>query len=298
MPESACDGYRYSPGELAVFVSASRGPAAGPLQWFAGRPRISFPVRLLASLTGYGITIAVIAWSLANRGLAPDLAIWNRVGDQVRSGISPYGQDLPYNALFFYSPPWALAFGAVSWLPTALQALLVFALEVASLRYVAGSWLRVGYFGLCFVTGGELANGSFNLFLAASVLLAVRGDPWLAVIGALAKVSPALAIRQWRRAGLVLLACVLATLPVAGWWVDWVHQLQFASTLDIGFAIPEFIRLPLAIALMALWRSPRARILAAAIAVPSLVIYSVVLLYPLFATGLGPDAGPTARQAR
>jgi hypothetical protein len=239
-----------------------------------------------------------VAWSLADHGLAPDLAIWDRVGDQVRAGVSPYAQDLPYNALFFYSPPWALGFGVISWLPTALQALLVFALEAASLRYVAGSWLRVGYFGLCFVTGGELANGSFNLVLAAGMLKAVRGDPWLAVIGALAKVSPVLAIRNWRRAAVVLLACVLVTLPVAFWWIDWVRQLQFASNLDIGFGIPELIRVPLAIALIAVWRSPRARILAAAIAVPSLTIYSVVLLYPVFASGLSLGEGPTARQAR
>jgi hypothetical protein len=277
-------------------------PGPGGNRWalerLAAAPQVSNEVRLLASLTGYGITIFVVAWSLANRGLAPDLAIWDRVGDQARSGISPYAQNLPYNALFFYSPPWALAFGAASWLPTVLQAFLVFALEVVSLRYVAGSWVRVGYFGLCFVTGGELANGSFNLVLAAGVLLAVRGQPWLAVIGALAKVSPALAIRQWRRAALALAVCVLVTLPVAGWWLDWVRQLQFASTLDIGFPIPELIRLPIALLVMAIWRSPRARILAAAIAVPSLTIYSVVLLYPLFATGLGLDEGPTARQAR
>jgi len=272
----------------------------------AGAPRISFRIRLVASLIGYGITIFVVAWSYANHGLAPDLAIWDRVGDQVRSGISPYSSDFPSNSLFFYAPPWALAFGAVSWLPVGMQALLVFVLEVASLRYVAGSRLRVGYFGLCFVTGGELANGSFNLVLAAGILMAVRGDPWLAVIGALAKLSPVLAIRQWRRAVVVLLACAVLTLPVAGWWIDWVRQIEFASTLSMGFPIPELVRLPIALLILAAWRSPRARILAAAIAIPQLTIYSLILAYPLFASGLGSgpgpgarvDDGPTARQAR
>src|ERR671936_1029897 len=139
-------------------ATVRRAPAA----FGATNPRL----RLVASLLGYALMagIAWWQWSVNFSGPPPDLAIWDRVGDEVRNGISPYGTDRPWSTLFFYSPPWAIVFGAISWLPTLLlQAALIAAASILSLRYVAGSWLRVGYLGLIPLTGGELGNGSFIL---------------------------------------------------------------------------------------------------------------------------------------
>jgi hypothetical protein len=258
----------------------------GVAGWFISsslaRTPISFRVRLIASLTGYAITAFVVAWSLADHGLAPDLSVWDRVGDQVRTGISPYGENYPWGAWFPYAPPWALLFGLVSWLPLAGQALLVFGAELAALRYIAGSWLRVGYFGLFFVTGGEFANGSFNLVLAAGLLAAMRGDGRLATIGALAKLSPVLAIREWRGPLTVLVICLIVTLPWLGLWADWLRLLADASTRSIGYPFPPLpVRAVIAVVVLLAWRSPRAGVLAAFMAIPGLYSYSFVLLYPL-----------------
>jgi len=251
-------------------------------------------LRLLASLVGYGLTAAIVwwQWSVNFHGPPPDLAIWDRVGDQVRDGVSPYGTDMPCTTLFFYSPPWAIVFGAVSWLPTGLQAVLVGAASLLSLRYVAGSWLRVGYLGLIPLTGGELGNGSFNLVLAAAVAMAIRGDGRLAAFTALAKFSPILAVRDVRRVIPILVVALLVTLPFWSWWIDWARLLVFTNeNFVIGYPIPFPLRLAVAVALLLVKRDrPWARVVAATIAVPALYSYSLVLLYALAAMPSSPEA--------
>jgi len=89
-----------------------------------------------------------------------------------------------------------------------------------------------------------------------------------------------------------------------------IHPMkpQESSALVVG-GVYSYTRNPMYLGMLlilAAWRSPRARILAAAIAIPQLTIYSLILAYPLFASGLGSgpgpgarvDDGPTARQAR
>ena len=257
-----------------------------------------FELRLLVSLVGYAITAGIVwwQWSANFAGPPPDLAIWDRVGDQVRAGISPYATDIPWDTLFFYSPPWALVFGATSWLPQLGQALLVGAASVLSLRYVAGSWLRVGYLGLIPLTGGELGNGSLNLVLAAAIALAVRGDGRLATFTALAKFSPILAVRDVRRVVPVLVVATLVTVPVLGWWLDWLRLLAFTNAnYAIGYPIPFVLRLVAALGLLVVTRDrPWARVVAATIAVPALYSYSFVLLYALVALpASAPAPAPT-----
>ena len=240
-------------------------------------------VRLAASLLGYGMIAAVMAWSFTNRGLvAPDVLIWDRTGDWVREGLSPYSRAYDWHGLFVYAPPWALLFATMSWLPLLAQAALVFAAEVAALRYVAGSWLRVGYLGLIPITGGELVNGSFNLVLAAGIAMAMRGDGRLATFGAMAKFSPILAVRDIRGTATVCALALLVTLPVLAWWPEWISTLVWMDgAYQVGYPIPFVPRLVVAIALIVLVRKPWARGLAAAIAIPAIYSYSIVLLYPL-----------------
>jgi hypothetical protein len=249
---------------------------------------VRFRYRLLASLTGYAIT-AFVAWYVLSDhpGWAGrDVDVWMRVGDDVRNGISPYGGGA-WQAAFFYAPPWALVFGATSWLGKPILWALIASLEILSLRYIAGSWLRVGYFGLCFLTGAEIVSGAFNLVVAAGLAAAVRGDSRVAAFMALAKLSPALAIREWRRPAIVLGVCLLLTLPVLGWWGDWLRALTSASSAysaEVGYhELPLVARLVVAVAILAAWRSPRAGALAAAVAIPGLYAISVVLLFALAA---------------
>lgn len=251
-------------------------------RWIAWLARGWTPrIRLLTSLTGYAVIAVTIAWALANKGIGTDLSVWERVGADVRNGLSPY---YATNAAFtfYYAPPWALIFGATTWLPRPVEILGILAIELASLRFVAGSWLRVGYFGLIPITGGELAASQFNLLVAAAIAAAMRGDGRLAVLTALAKLSPALAIRDWRRSIQLLALCLAITIPVAGWWAGWVRALEFGANQGLGFQIPVVWRWAVAGLLILRW--PRSRPiagLAAAIAIPGLYTYSLVLLYPV-----------------
>jgi hypothetical protein len=244
---------------------------------------VRFRYRLLASLTGYAIS-GFAAWFLLTSypGWAGrDVDVWVRVGGAVRDGISPYAPGAWHEA-FFYAPPWAVLFGATSWVGKPLLWAMIAGCELLALRYIAGSWLRVGYFGLCFLTGAEVVSGAFNLVVAAGLTAAVRGDSRLVALTGLAKLSPVLAIREWRGPALVLGASVLLTLPVLGWWGDWIGQLVAASgaNAQIGYQeVPWLARVVVAAAVVGLWRSPRAGALAAAIAIPGLYAISVVLLY-------------------
>ncbi len=248
---------------------------------------VRFRYRLAASLTGYGITAFVALFLLLNHpGWAGrDVDLWIRVGGQVRAGMSPYGE-AGLGTTFYYAPPWAMLLGAVSWIGKPLLWGLIAVLEVAALRYIAGSWLRVGYFGLCFLTGAEIVSGAFNLVVAAGLAAAIRGDSRLAAATALAKLSPALAIRDWRGALFVLAAALVVTLPVLAWWGDWIAALASApmAQASLGYyQFPFIARLAVALAVLGLWRSPRAGALAAALAIPGLYSISVVLLYALVA---------------
>jgi hypothetical protein len=252
-------------------------------QWGA----IGFRYRLIASLTGYAIS-AFVGWFLLTNhpGWAGrDVDLWLRVGADVRAGISPYGA-AGLGTSFYYAPPWALLWGATSLLGKPVLWAIIASCEVLALRYIAGSWLRVGYFGLCFLTGAEIVSGAFNLVVGAGLAAAIRGDSRLAAFTALAKLSPALAIREIRGPAIVIGVSILATAPVLGWWADWMAALASAPTAQASlgyYEIPLAARVVLAVTILALWRSPRAGALAAAVAIPGLYAISVVLLYALVA---------------
>lgn len=263
---------------------------------------VRFRYRLLASLTGYAITVGVAWFLLFNYpGWAGrDIDVWMQAGADVRAGVSPYDV-APWASRFYYAPPWALFFGAITWLGKPVVWALIALAELLALRYIAGSWLRVGYFGLCFLTGAELVSGAFNLVIAAALVAAIRGDSRFAAVAAMAKLSPALAIRDARSAASIVAVAVIVTLPVLGWWADWASQLLAASSAmgSVGYAeIPWVARLAVAIGILVVWRSPRAGALAAAVAIPGLYAISVVLLYAVIAPGAEPSRRTTRRLPR
>jgi hypothetical protein len=234
------------------------------------------------SVGGYLFAAFVFSW-LAGEGrftlATSDVGVWDRVGDEMRAGVSPYAQ--AGMGGFFYAPPWALGFALVSWLPAALVAAGIVAAEIAALRYIGGSWLRVGYLCWCPFVPMELVTVQFNLVMAAALVMAVRGHPVPAVVMGLAKLSPFLAIdvRDWRRATVALVVIVAVTLPFAGLWIEWAGQLgrSYGTNIAPGsqFTIPFLPRLAIA-GVLVLTRRPWARVVAAVIAVPA--IYNVTLV--------------------
>ena len=110
-------------------------------------PRVWSLLRFGAAALGYALTAGILFWGFTSgRFSIPggDSLIWDRVGDEVRSGLSPY-YVVQGSGGFYYAPPWAILFAAVSWLPAQITAALMITVEVAALRYIAGSWLRVGW---------------------------------------------------------------------------------------------------------------------------------------------------------
>lgn len=250
--------------------------------------RTSSPyVRFAVSVTGYVLTLIILGWGFSSGKFALpawDATVWDRVGDEVRAGLSPY-YHVAGSGGFYYAPPWAVLFALVSWLPPQALAGAIALAEVAALRYVMGSWTRVGY--ACWIpyVAFELASGQVNLLVAASIAAAIRGHPGWALIMAAAKLSPVLAIRdRWRSAVPVAFGLVALTVPVIGLWGDWLRQMiaSYGTTIAPGtqLLIPFAPRLGVALVL-ALRGRPWSRVVAVLIATPALYPVSILFLLAL-----------------
>jgi hypothetical protein len=211
-----------------------------------------------------------------------DELIWDRIGDALRLGAPIYTVQPVLEDTFWYAPPWAVAFAAISWLPIILQHLLFVAVRVASLRVIAGSWVGAGVICWFPLVAFDLAGGNFNLLVAAAIVAAVGGRPELAVWAALAKLSPAIAIHpgDWRPALKVLAFAVAITVPWLSLWPSYFAHLLANVTTPLGPELPIALlgRIAIAGGLLAVTRRPWARALAAAITIPAFYWGSLVVL--------------------
>ena len=232
------------------------------------------------SVAGYAFTTAMLVigfrsgqWPFPGGDVVDFYA---RAGDALRSGGDVY---LPG---FLYGPPWAVVFGAVSWVgPGAIQ-IGVLALDALALWVIAGGNLRrLGWLLWFPLIPFELAAGQLNLLIAAAIVAAQRGVAWPLAAMTLAKVWPivALPVRDWRQFVVALAAFSLISLPWIGLWPEWVATLVAQSSHPLGplVPVPFLVRAPIAIALVALQR-PWSRALAAAIANPGLYWGQLVVL--------------------
>ena len=233
-----------------------------------------------ASVAWFGFQL----WTLIDWGRLPwpggDVtAIFDPAGDRLRAGQPVYQG--AFSGAFFYGPPIAVFYGAISWLPPALAQAIVLAGELVALRWLGGSW-----FGFCCalafpVMPWELMSGQFNLVIAAGIVAAVGGDPRVATGTAFAKLSSLIAIdpRDWRRALPVVAVAILVTLPWLSLWPAWIGLLVDAyRTPGIGpqIPVPWLPRAAVAVLLLLAWR-PWSRAAAAVIALPAFYFSSFVL---------------------
>jgi len=253
------------------------------------------------AIGGFAFTAAVMVSFVAIGGWSfpgGDAFVWDRAGDQVRAGISPY-LGPPASGSFFYAPPWAIAFALVSWLPVPVVGVAILAAELLALRFVAGSWIRAGYIAWIPLVPLELIGSNWNLVMAAAIAAAMRGDPRAAVVMAAAKLSPILAVdpRTWRLALPIVAILVAITLPWAGLWIDWGHRMVDSYGMNIApgaqLLVPFAPRLAVALALLAV-RRPWARGLAAIVAVPTIYWVSFLLLLALLPRPRSADSGSSA----
>ncbi len=222
---------------------------------------------LIAGLSAGGFAFFLLQYAVGRQlGLfgipGGDIVIWDRAGDDLRAGLSPYYTVEPRNETFWYSPPWAVLFAMLTWLPPIVVWSAMFAANLLGLRYLGGVLLpgrpRVGVGLLCWFPfmAFELFAANINLAIAAGIVAAVRGRPEVATLTAFAKLSPALAIhpRDWRRAGAVALVAVALTLPVLHLWPEWVRHLASAYGQALGpqVAVPFPFRAAVAVGLLVL----------------------------------------------
>jgi hypothetical protein len=251
--------------------------------------RLSTPRgRVAASGGGYAFSILLLVLAVPLLGLTGDVGrLFDPIGDALRNGDPIY---VTAQTPFFYAPPWVVLLGAVTWLPVMVLVAAVWAINLAALRVMAGSWLAVGWLAWFPLVSLSLLGATFNLAMAAVIYVAAggtRGMPSVAssVLMGLAKVSPMLAVHpgNWRRVLLWTAVFVAISLPWLGLWADWAQQLLRYAGSGVGPAIPVPFALRVAVA-VPLWllRRPWSVALAATLAIPAFYWESlVVLLAPL-----------------
>jgi hypothetical protein len=221
-------------------------------------------------------------------------------GDALRSGGQVYGTEY----LFLYAPPWAVAFGAVSWLGAGAIHGIILALDAVALWAIAGgNPRRLGHLLWFPLIAFEIAAGQLNLLVAAAIVVAQRGTTWPLAAMTLAKVFPALALppRHWRRFAVELLAISLVTLPWLYLWPQWVATLVEIGTNPRGPVVPvPWIARAVIAGLLLLARRAWCRALAAAIVSPTLywgqlVIFAAPLVLWLDRRELDERPSPAGR---
>jgi len=239
------------------------------------------PIDVWASFGGYAFSAVILVLAVPLLGPGGDVVrLFDPIGDAFRAGQPIYA---PAQTPFFYAPPWALFLGAVSWLPVPLTLAAVWALNLAGLRVMAGSWLAVGWLAWFPLVSLSLLGATFNLAMAAAIYAGAvggRGSTPAAVAMAFAKVSPILVVdpRRWRSVLALSLVLVAVTLPWLSLWREWAEQLLRYAGTGVGPTIPVPFVLRLAIA-VPVWfvGRPWARALAAVLAVPAFYWESLVL---------------------
>lgn len=242
----------------------------------------------LDGLSVAGWVFAVFAYLLITGGqlvAGVDLEAYIRAGQDLLAGRPVYTGEIGQRLVFSYAPPWAVGFALLAWVPGWAMQLAVIVLDLLSIRYLTGSWLRSGLVLLFPLTPFVIAAGNIELMIAAAIVLAWRsGRVEPLVVFALAKIAPALAIppRRWRAAALAVGVAFLITLPWWWLWPEWFqHLLRQPVVIAISIPIPWYFRLPVALALLLL-RRPWAAALAVVVAMPSLYLSTLlILLAPL-----------------
>jgi hypothetical protein len=244
-------------------------------------------VRVAMAAGGVAV-FSIIAVLLRDKWTVPggDVAIFLGAGADLWAGVNPYDIATNPTQPWLYGPPWVVVFAVVSLLGSVGGYLAVVAAEVASLRYMTGSWMRVAYLGWIPLLPFEVLGGGINLIVAASIVASVRGDAWLALMGSFAKLSPMAAAdpRDWRRYVVPLAVIAGVTVPWLWLWPAWVESLVAVlqgPPLGHPIPVPLWVRAPVALALILTGR-PWARALGAAIAIPAFYWISLlVLIAPL-----------------
>lgn len=96
-------------------------------------------------------TIGVIAWGISGgRFGVPggDVVNYLAAGRRLIDGATVYAGAWNTPGTVYYAPPIVVAFGAFTFVPPGLVRIALCLLDLAGLRYIAGSWRAAGLWGL------------------------------------------------------------------------------------------------------------------------------------------------------
>ncbi len=234
------------------------------------------------SILGWAALVVFVAMGI-RQGLFPipggDLVNYIIAGERFRAGAAVYDAHWNTPGLVPYAPPVIVLLGATFWLPGQVLAVLVGLAELLSLRYIAGSWWRVGVLGLLPLTAFDIASGYLNLVIGAIILASQRESAAPLAWAGFAKIGPVLALPfgRWREFAVSALVGFAITIPWLHMWPEWVHLLlSIGPSPGFPLVIPLVYRLPFALALL-LVRRPWARAAAAVMAMPGFYIITTLL---------------------
>ena len=107
--------------------------------------RLHFTGTVLA-LVGWAFGLVTFLVLLADNHfeIGTDMAAYLRAGESFVAGEPVYVGQIGELGVFSYAPPWAVLFGALSWVPGIVMQAGIMVLGLISIRYVAGSWLWSG----------------------------------------------------------------------------------------------------------------------------------------------------------
>ena len=117
---------------------------AGDVRW------LNAVLNVLAIVGGV-LTIGVIAWGISGgyfRRPRGDVANYLAAGRRLIDGGTVYAGVWNTPGTVYYAPPIVVAFGAFTFLPPWLVWIALCMLDLAGLRYIAGSWRAAGLWGL------------------------------------------------------------------------------------------------------------------------------------------------------
>jgi hypothetical protein len=225
----------------------------------------------------------VILWSTMGAWPFHDTAAYWLGGLHLREGAPVYAEPGGYLS-FLYSPPWAVIWAGLSFLPLYPVTAGLMVLQILALRYVAGSWRNAGLLAWLPIVPRELVTGNIDLLIAATIYAAVRSRAGFAVaLFSFAKWSPAATLvigtrRQWRDVIVTSLVLVAVTIPWLHLWPEYFGLLT-AGQGPNDTLLPLLPRIPVAIVLLA-YRRTWSVAAGAALVTPAFYFHSLVLLIP------------------
>ena len=255
-------------------------------------------VNLLANFAGLGAPAA---------GLGIDTYAYWLAGSNVTSGEPLYwARAIDEMGGYFYPPPFAQVWSAVSFAPEVATEWGWRILGVLSIRYMAGSWMVAGLWWLYPGTLYELSFGNVTFQVAALTVAALRGRAEGVFPATLVKFSAAAVVpflwlrRRDTRRGLVIGAVIAAAIVVTSallapvLWRDYVGVLGSQSSLSFeGTAIIHILPTPasdyilriaiaaIVIAISVRIDSPHLAFVASVLAVPTIWEQRLSVLFAL-----------------